>query len=80
MFIIPFYGGTHFFKFLTQAVCPSGLKQKEYKRLLKFELEIKRGALDQHFCPFMQMIWVWTLDMNYCNDLAIISPSLLKYR
>ena len=23
---------------------------------------------------------VWTLDVNYCNDFAIISPSLLKYR
>ena len=59
----------HPFFQISNASCNYALlvwNKEEYKSLLNIELEIKRGTLNQHFRPFMQMIWVciWIIAMT----------------
>ena len=78
MFIIPFYRGTHFFKFLTQAACTAGLKQGRIQKFTQYRTWNQKRNFRSTFSSVHADDL--GLHMNYCNDVAIISPSLLKYR
>ena len=67
-----------FFKFLTQAAFTAGLKQGRIQTFTKYQtLNLKRNFRSTFLSVHADDLG---LHMSYCNDVALFSPSLLKYR